>query len=158
MWPRIWNFSALVCCKDVSTWYKDRPATLLSNNVTFMEECFVSNLKYIFMEIVINFDERWIEAQPQENTIAFLVQQSRFTAAKKDSRRVPVSFHYGRALAVQGRAAGWTGGSDSRLGQKIVLFCRVSRPAQPASYPLVTGGSFPEGKAAGSWNWPLVSI
>jgi hypothetical protein len=123
-----------------------------------MEECFVTNQKYIFMEIVINFDERWIVAQTQEPTIVFLVQQSRFTAAKKVSRRVPVSFHYGRALAVQGRATGWTVGSGSRLEQEIALFYRVSRPAQPASLPLVTGGSFPEGKAAGAWNWPLVSI
>jgi hypothetical protein len=28
----------------------------------------------------------------------------------------------------------------------------------PASYPMGTRGSFPGGKAAGSWNWPLTSI
>jgi hypothetical protein len=27
--------------------------------------------------------------------------------------------------------------------------------AYPASYPKGTGGSFPWGKAAGAWNWPL---
>jgi hypothetical protein len=30
--------------------------------------------------------------------------------------------------------------------------------AHPASYPMCTGGSFPEGKAAGAWSWPLTSI
>jgi hypothetical protein len=28
----------------------------------------------------------------------------------------------------------------------------------PVSYPMGTGGSFPEGKAAGVWSWPLTSI
>jgi hypothetical protein len=28
----------------------------------------------------------------------------------------------------------------------------------PASYQMGTGGSFPEGKAAGAWSWPLTSI
>jgi hypothetical protein len=30
--------------------------------------------------------------------------------------------------------------------------------AHPASYPMGTGGSFPGGKAAGAWGWPLTSI
>jgi hypothetical protein len=30
--------------------------------------------------------------------------------------------------------------------------------AHPASYPLGTRGSFPGGKAAGAWSWPLTSI
>jgi hypothetical protein len=30
--------------------------------------------------------------------------------------------------------------------------------AHPASYPMGTRGSFPGGKAAGAWNWPLTSI
>jgi hypothetical protein len=30
--------------------------------------------------------------------------------------------------------------------------------AHPASYPMVTMGSFPGGKVAGSWSWPLTSI
>jgi hypothetical protein len=28
----------------------------------------------------------------------------------------------------------------------------------PASYPMGTRGTFPEGKAAGAWIWPLTSI
>jgi hypothetical protein len=28
----------------------------------------------------------------------------------------------------------------------------------PTSYPMDTGGSFPGGKTAGSWSWPLTSI
>jgi hypothetical protein len=30
--------------------------------------------------------------------------------------------------------------------------------AHPASYPMGSGGSFPGGKAAGAWSWPLTSI
>jgi len=30
--------------------------------------------------------------------------------------------------------------------------------AHPASYPMGTRGSFPGGKAAGTWSWPLTSI
>jgi hypothetical protein len=30
--------------------------------------------------------------------------------------------------------------------------------AHLASYPMVTGGSFPGGKVAGAWSWPLISI
>jgi hypothetical protein len=30
--------------------------------------------------------------------------------------------------------------------------------AHPASYPTGTRGSFPGGKAAGAWSWPLTSI
>jgi hypothetical protein len=30
--------------------------------------------------------------------------------------------------------------------------------AHPASYPMGNGGSFPGGKAAGAWSWPLTSI
>jgi hypothetical protein len=40
------------------------------------------------------------------------------------------------------------------------LHCRVqnSSRAHPASYPVGTTGSFPGGKAARVWNWPLSSI
>jgi hypothetical protein len=30
--------------------------------------------------------------------------------------------------------------------------------AHPPSYPISTGGSFPGGKAAVAWSWPLTSI
>jgi hypothetical protein len=30
--------------------------------------------------------------------------------------------------------------------------------AHPASYPVGTRGSFPGGKVAGAWSWPLTSI
>jgi hypothetical protein len=30
--------------------------------------------------------------------------------------------------------------------------------SRPASYPMDTRGSFPGGKAAGAWSWPLTSI
>jgi hypothetical protein len=40
------------------------------------------------------------------------------------------------------------------------LYHRVQRGsgAHPTSYPMGTRGSFPGGKAAGVWSWPLVSI
>jgi len=28
----------------------------------------------------------------------------------------------------------------------------------PASYPMVTRGSFPGGRTGGAWSWPLTSI
>jgi hypothetical protein len=28
----------------------------------------------------------------------------------------------------------------------------------PASYPVGAGGSFPDGKVAGAWSWPLTSF
>jgi len=33
-----------------------------------------------------------------------------------------------------------------------------SSPPRPASYPKGNRGSFPGGKAAGAWSWPLTSI
>jgi hypothetical protein len=30
--------------------------------------------------------------------------------------------------------------------------------AHPASYPVGTGGSFPDGKAAGVWSWQLTPV
>jgi len=43
-------------------------------------------------------------------------------------------------------------GFDSRKGLRNFLFSTVSRPVvpPPASYPMGSGGSFPEGKATGS--------
>jgi hypothetical protein len=52
-----------------------------------MEECFVSNLKHIFVEIVTSFHERWNVARIQELTIVFLLQESKFAAAEKFHRR-----------------------------------------------------------------------
>jgi len=42
----------------------------------------------------------------------------------------------------------------------IFLFAATSRltGAQTTSYPMATGGSFPGGKTAGMWIWPLTSI
>jgi hypothetical protein len=35
---------------------------------------------------------------------------------------------------------------------------QIGAGGHPASYPMGTKGSFPRGKAAGAWNWPLTSI
>jgi len=41
----------------------------------------------------------------------------------------------------------------------VVLIKRfVASGAHPASYPTGTWGSFPLGKEAGVWSWPLTSI
>jgi hypothetical protein len=45
------------------------------------------------------------------------------------------------------------------VGQDFCLFrvIQTGSGAHPASYPIGTGGSFPGGKAAGAWSWPLTS-
>jgi hypothetical protein len=50
----------------------------------------------------------------------------------------------------------WTGrpGQDFSLRHSVQTDSR----ANPASYPMGTGGSFPWGKTAGEWSWPLTSI
>jgi hypothetical protein len=47
-------------------------------------------------------------------------------------------------------------------GTEKIWSCRVSsviifHSRHPTSYPMGTGGSFPGGKAAGTWSWPLTS-
>jgi hypothetical protein len=51
-------------------------------------------------------------------------------------------------------------GFDSRQEKKIFSLHSVQTDsgAHAASYPMDTGGSFPGGKAAGAWSWPLTSI
>jgi len=49
---------------------------------------------------------------------------------------------------------------DSRWGLGTFLFTTVSRMAlEPTQPPIqwAPGGSFPGGKAAGAWRWPLTS-
>jgi hypothetical protein len=48
---------------------------------------------------------------------------------------------------------------ESRWWQEFSLIhvVRAGSGTHPASYPMGTGGSFPVGKAAGSWSWPLTS-
>jgi hypothetical protein len=58
--------------------------------------------------------------------------------------------------------SGWTTeGSEleTRQGQEFSLLYVVQTGSgvHPTSYPIVTGGSFPRGKAAGAWSWPLTS-
>jgi hypothetical protein len=50
---------------------------------------------------------------------------------------------------------------ESRLrAAKISPYHRVQTGSKvhPASYPMGNKSSFPGGKAAGEWNWPLTSI
>jgi hypothetical protein len=51
-------------------------------------------------------------------------------------------------------------GFDSRQGQAIIICSTATRPAlKPIQYCLMgTKGSFPGGKAAGAWRWPLTTI
>jgi hypothetical protein len=49
---------------------------------------------------------------------------------------------------------------ESLCGQEFLLLyiVQTGSGAHPISYPMGTGGSFPGGKAAGAWSWPLTSI
>jgi hypothetical protein len=59
-----------------------------------------------------------------------------------------------------GLRAGWLGVLVTAGAGKFSLHHRVltGSGARPVSYPMGTRGSFPEGKADGSWSWPLTSI
>jgi hypothetical protein len=59
-----------------------------------------------------------------------------------------------------GLLAGWSGGSSPGRGCELFSTHRVQTGCgvYPASYPMGTRGSFPGGKAAGAWSWPLTSI
>jgi hypothetical protein len=49
---------------------------------------------------------------------------------------------------------------NSCFSQNFSLHHRVQKDSgsRPASYPVGTIGSFPEGKAVGTWSWPLTSF
>jgi hypothetical protein len=66
----------------------------------------------------------------------------------------------GIAQSVQRRARGWMARVRFQAVQDYSVLCSVQTDSgvHPASYPVGTGGSFPGGKAAGPWSWPLTSI
>jgi hypothetical protein len=45
----------------------------------------------------------------------------------------------------------------SRQGKDTLLWFYTPRRPDPVSYAMGTGRCFPEGKASGTWNWPLTS-
>jgi hypothetical protein len=51
-------------------------------------------------------------------------------------------------------SSGWGGAGNYSLHHRV----QNGSGAHPASYPMGTRGSFPGGKAAGAWSWPLTSI
>jgi hypothetical protein len=54
---------------------------------------------------------------------------------------------------------GWNPGFESRQGQDFSLHgVQIDSGAYPASYPIGTGDSLSDGKAAGVWNSPDTSI
>jgi hypothetical protein len=59
-----------------------------------------------------------------------------------------------------GVRAGWAGVRVPAEAGNFSLHHRVQTGfgAHPTSYPMCTWGSFPRGKAAGPWSWPLTSI
>jgi hypothetical protein len=59
-----------------------------------------------------------------------------------------------------GLRAGWSRVRIPAKAGNFSLHHRVQTGsgAHPASYPMGTRGSFPGGKAAGAWIWPLTSI
>jgi hypothetical protein len=50
------------------------------------------------------------------------------------------------------------GGGGGKAGNFSRHRVQTGSGAHPASYPMGTAGSFPAGKAAGAWSWPLTSI
>jgi hypothetical protein len=74
---------------------------------------------------------------------AFLISQSR-------DRSVGIALGYGLGSRVRFPA----GAGNFSLHHRV----QNGSGAHPASYPVDTGGSFPEDKAAGAWSWPLTSI
>jgi len=47
----------------------------------------------------------------------------------------------------------------ARAGNFSLHHCvQTGSGAHPVSYPMCTGGSFPGGKLAAAWSWPLTSI
>jgi len=54
-----------------------------------------------------------------------------------------------------GLRAGWSG---VRIPVGTGNFSQTGSGAYPVSYLMGTRDSFPEGKAAGAWSWPLTSI
>jgi hypothetical protein len=75
----------------------------------------------------------------------------------------PSHFAVNRDNAV-GIATGY-GLDDRGVGVRVPVGSRISllhvvqtgSEVHPTSYPMGTGGSFPRGKAAGAWNWPLAA-
>jgi hypothetical protein len=51
-------------------------------------------------------------------------------------------------------------GPDILFSTHFSLHCRIQNGsgAHPASYSMGTRGSFPRGKAAGTWSWSVTSI
>jgi hypothetical protein len=60
-----------------------------------------------------------------------------------------------RRDSVVGIATGY--GLDGRGVGVRVHVVQTGSGVHPTSYPMDTGGSFPAGKAAGAWSWPLIS-
>jgi hypothetical protein len=66
----------------------------------------------------------------------------------------------GIAQSINRRAMGWTAWVQFPAVQDFSLLHSVQTDswANPAYYPMGTGASFPGGKAAGAWSWPLIYI
>jgi hypothetical protein len=73
-----------------------------------------------------------------------------------------ISYHYFVFELSRYRDALQAGGPgfDSQQGQNCSLLHSVQTDsgAHPASYTIGIGGSFPAGKAAGAWRWPVTFI
>jgi hypothetical protein len=91
-------------------------------------------------------------AQTQEPTIVFSVHESSFTAAETVYKRISFLFimgelsQYTDGLHLDGRFRFPAGTRDFSFLHSI----QTGTEIHPASYPMVTGGSFPERKAAGA--------
>jgi hypothetical protein len=54
----------------------------------------------------------------------------------------------------------WAGreGGGGEVDSSLVHSVQTDSGANPPTYPMGSVSSFPEGKTAGSWSWPLASI
>jgi hypothetical protein len=86
-----------------------------------------------------------------------LLRQSTFVSPqiKNESRDSSVGIALGYGLDDRGSRVRFPAGAGN-----FSLHHRVHNGfgAHPASYPVGTRGSFPGGKAAVAWSWPLTSI
>jgi hypothetical protein len=80
---------------------------------------------------------------------------------KKSTRPATVMIRY-YYYHRYGLKAGWQRNRGSIPGRRmrfsLLHSVQTGTGTQPASYPMGTGGSFPGGKVAGAWSWPLTFI
>jgi hypothetical protein len=78
-----------------------------------------------------------------------VINYAPYQEGSRDSA-VGIATSYGQP---RGRSSSPGGGQEFSLLQIV----QTGSEIHPTSYPMDTGGSFPRGKTAGAWSWPLTS-